>query len=136
MKKQWFLGIWITIKLAGFKQFYLILCEPREKNSTIYMIFLIFSDFVDILWTFFGRFLMIFSLSISKFVDFFVFRPTLSKDISGLRKYFLMNLFLNHIYYARSLQKHISGCVDPLRKKGAFDRKSWICENPSAPPHV
>ena len=47
MKKQWFLDIWIAIKFTGFKHFYLILYEPREKIHTIY----ITVDKILLIWT-------------------------------------------------------------------------------------
>ena len=66
-----------------------------------------------------------------------IFRNVANSEQGYLRaqKIFFDEYFLNHIYYARSLQKTRFWVRRPPPKKGIFETKSWISENPSAPPH-
>ena len=135
MKKYLFLDIWILFKLALFKQFILVLYELREKNkhftwnlAKYYQKSVWDEHFLDDCWWFFPY-------RSQDLLDFSWFWSTLSKDISELRQYFSMNLFLNHIYSAGSLQKTRFRVRDPswkkryLRYKNMKFRKS-ICTTP------
>ena len=46
--------------------------------------------------------------------EFSEMSPTLSKDISALRKYFLINIFFNISTMSDLSKKHVSRCVDTI----------------------